>query len=360
MSSFYPLQVTEVRRETPDCVSVALLPAPEVRAFFKFEAGQYLTLRTKIDGEEVRRSYSLCVAPHEGEWRVAIKAVPGGKFSGFANRDLQVGDVLEAMPPQGRFVLPARGGAKRNFVGIAAGSGITPILGLVRETLESEPDSSFTLFYGNQDTQHIIFREVLQDLKDRFLGRFSLHFFLTREPVEAPLFHGRIDGARLQKLRDAGFWAAETTNRFFLCGPESMILGCKEALLQAGVEESAIQFELFTTSGAGKAASAGPSVEVASGSGPIPVSIVLDGLTTEVKVQEGKTIMDAALDAGLDVPYSCLGGVCCTCRAKMTSGRAQMAINYALEQREVEQGFVLTCQSRPVGAGPFVVDFDQQ
>ena len=359
MSAFYPLIVSDVHRETPDCVSVELLPAPEARDAFSYQAGQYLTLRTHIGGEEVRRSYSLCSAPHEGGWRVAVKAVPGGKFSQFANRDLKVGDQLEAMPPQGRFVLPPATGSKRHFVGIAAGSGITPLLGLIKETLATEPQSTFTLFYGNQDTQHIIFREHLQDLKDTYLERFSLHFFLSREPVEAPLFHGRIEADRLKKLRRAGFWDVAGTDRFFLCGPEAMIWDCKAALEQEGVSAEQIQFELFTAAtptDSGKAPEVGKS---ATGGDAIPVSIVLDGLTTQVEVLPGKTIMDAALDAGLDVPYSCLGGVCCTCRAKMTSGSAKMAINYALEQREVEQGYVLTCQSRPEGAGPFVVDFDQ-
>ena len=356
MTRFYPLQVTEVRRETADSVSIRFEAPAEDQAAFSFMAGQYLTLEHTINGEAVRRSYSLCSAPEDGELRVGVKEVSGGRFSTFVNRSLQVGDVIQGMPPQGRFTLEAQSDAQRNFVGMAAGSGITPILSQIRHILQSEPRSSFTLFYVNKTSASIMFKEALQDLKDQYMERFRLFNLLTQEPVDAELFHGRLDADRCRALIAAGMFDPSATDGVFLCGPEAMILDCRDVLQQAGMPEGTVHFELFTTSAPAKAQAA---AVVEEGSAD-EVAIVLDGITTTVKLEGNKSILDAALDAGLDAPYSCLGGVCCTCRAKMTSGKADMDINYALEPKEVEQGFILTCQSHPKGPGPYVVDFDQQ
>jgi ring-1,2-phenylacetyl-CoA epoxidase subunit PaaE len=358
MTRFYPLEVTEIRRETSDSVSIRFQVPADASADFAFRAGQYLTLEHEIDGEAVRRSYSLCAAPEDGELRVAVKEVPNGRFSTFANRTLQVGDVLRGMPPQGRFVLEADASLKRSFVGMAAGSGITPILSQIRHVLFNEPQSIFTLFYVNKTSASIMFKEALQDLKDEFLERFRLFHLLTREPVDAELFHGRLDAARCQSLIDPGMLEVDATDGVYLCGPESMILDCRDVLEGAGLPSNRVHFELFTTSGAAQAEKATAQAEAVGGAQQ--VAIVLDGITTTVELEGNKSILDAALDAGLDAPYSCLGGVCCTCRAKMTSGKADMDINYALEPKEVEQGFILTCQSHPKGPGPYVVDFDQQ
>jgi len=357
MTKFHPLEVTEIRRETADSVSIRFSAPSNEHADFSFKAGQYLTLEHAIDGQQVRRSYSLCAAPEDGELRVAIKEVEGGLFSTYANRKLKAGDVVQSMPPQGRFVLEAQEGARRSFVGMAAGSGITPILSQIRHILAQEPGSSFTLFYVNKTSASIMFKEQLQDLKDQYMERFRLFNLLTREPVDAKLFHGRLDAARCQSLIDNGFIVPAAIDGVFLCGPEDMILDCKKVLGSAGVQAEHIHFELFTTSAAAEEKRNVPVETEAQGQ---EVSIVLDGITTTVTLTGGKSVLDAALDAGLDAPYSCLGGVCCTCRAKMTSGKADMDINYALEPKEVEQGFILTCQSHPKGPAPYVVDYDQQ
>lgn len=354
MTDFHPLTVREVRRETADCVSILLAPRPEDAERFRFTAGQYLTLRTELDGAEVRRSYSICTAPASGELRVAVKRVPDGRFSTWANAHLAPGDVLEAMAPAGRFTHVPQPARPLHHVGFAAGSGITPVLGILETVLQEEPESTFTLFYVNKDAQSVIFKERLHDLKDRFLGRLRLFHLLTREPMELELFHGRLDKDRCTRILNSGLLPAGEIGAAWLCGPESMITDCRDALRDAGVPEDRVHFELFTSAG-----SATKTVSSAPATGT-EVAIVLDGITTTVRLEGTRSILDAALDAGLDAPYSCLGGVCCTCRARMTSGKAEMAINYALEPREVEQGFILTCQARPVGEGPFVVDYDQQ
>lgn len=360
MTDFHSMRVSEVRRETAESVSLKLEPATGGdAAAWAFKPGQYVTLRSVIDGQEVRRSYSLCSAPHEGELRVGIKEVSGGVFSTFANRVLQAGDALEAMAPMGRFVLPEVISAGDHFVGFAAGSGITPVMSQIKHLLSIHPDVEVTLFYVNKTSASVMFKEELQLLKDRYLNRFRLFHLLTREPVEAELFSGRLDEERCARICASDLLDVSSISGAYLCGPEEMILGCKNALIAAGLPESKVHFELFHASAPEKksSAEAAPSSSASTG---IPVQIVLDGITTTVEITGEKTFMDAALDAGLDAPYSCLGGVCCTCRAKMVSGQARMDVNYALEPDEVANGFVLTCQSHPEGDGPFVVDFDQQ
>lgn len=355
MSKFHNLRVVEIRRETVD--SVSLLLESVSGETFHYKAGQYLTLRTTIDGEDVRRSYSLCSAPYEGVLRVAVKEVPGGIFSTYANRVLAVGDVLESMLPDGRFTA-ATSSNKKNHLGFAAGSGITPIISIIKETLHSSAESRFALFYVNKETASIIFKDELADLKDIYLERLQIFNLLTREPVEVEMFGGRLDRARFDRIFSEVV-SPSSYDVSYLCGPEEMILAGKDALLSAGMDESKIKFELFTSSSPAKEKKV-QVPDASASSDHVDVAVVLDGVTTTVSVKRsGKSILDVALDAGLDAPFSCQGGVCCSCRCKMTSGRASMDLNYALEPDEVENGYVLSCQSHPVGDGPFVMDFDQ-
>ena len=353
MSKFKTLSVVEIIRETSDCVSLIL--KPESISDFSFCAGQYLTLRSTIDGEDIRRSYSLSSAPSEGVLRVAVKEVPGGKFSTFANRNLKVGDTLESLPPGGNFTVES---SAKNHLAFAAGSGITPVISIIKHVLSSSEDSRFALFYVNKESSSIIYKEELSELKDRYLERFQLFNLLTREPVEMELFGGRLDKERCERI----FKDVINPSDFdvsYVCGPESMIMNCKEALINSSFPESKIKFELFTAATpTGEKKAEASSAKTSSDK--VDVQVVLDGVTTKVSLKrEGKSILDAALDAGLDAPFSCQGGVCCTCRCKMTSGTASMDINFALEDDEVEQGYILACQSHPTGDGPWVMDYDQ-
>ena len=358
MNGLHELKIADVRRETAGCVSVAFDIPENLKTDFAFEAGQYLTLEADINGASVRRSYSLCSAPSDGEWRVAIKQVDKGTFSTWANQQLASGDTIRSMAPTGRFILETDPAQSRNLIAFAAGSGITPILSQIKEVLLKEPSSVFTLFYVNRDTPSIIFREALQELKDAYLERFRLFHILTREPQDIELFNGRLDEDRCASILASDWVDVESLDAAFLCGPEEMIWACKAALEGAGMASDCVKFELFTSSAGAKQSKTETEAPVESSTKQL--SIVMDGMTTVVEVAEGKSVLDAALDAGLDAPYSCMGGVCCTCRAKMISGTTEMDVNYALEPDEVEAGFVLTCQTKLKGSGPFQVDYDQQ
>lgn len=354
MSKFQSLIVVEIINETADCVSLVLEPISG--GDFSFVAGQYLTLKATIKEEEVRRSYSLSTAPADGVLRIAVKEVPGGLFSTYANRELKVGDVIESLPPDGRFKVDETASKHLAF---AAGSGITPILSQIKHVLSSSDDSKFALFYVNKETASIIYKDELAELKDRYLERFQLFNLLTREPLDAELFAGRLDKARSKRIFQEVL-DPTTFDVAYLCGPEAMIMDCKESLVEAGMLESQVKFELFTASNKAPSENKSQSAD-SSSSDEVDVFVVLDGLTTKVKVKkDGKSILDAALDAGLDAPFSCQGGVCCSCRCKMDKGTASMDINYALEEDEVENGFILSCQAHPTGDGPWVADFDQQ
>tara|TARA_B100000963_G_C22622331_1_gene670591 strand:+ start:652 stop:1776 length:1125 start_codon:yes stop_codon:yes gene_type:complete len=358
MNGLHELKIADVRKETAGCVSVAFDVPDALASDFAFEAGQYLTLEADIKGETVRRSYSLCSAPSDSEWRVAIKKVENGIFSTWANSELLSGDTIRCMAPMGRFTLETKPADSRNFIAFAAGSGITPILSQIKEVLRTELNSVFTLFYVNRDTPSIIFRESLQELKDEYLNRFRLFHILTREPQDIELFNGRLDESRCSSILASDWVDVQSLDAAFLCGPEEMIWACKSALERAGMNSEQVKFELFTS---GNGVKKLPEEVVAEGESMTKqLSVIMDGMTTVVDFVDDKSILDAALDAGIDAPYSCMGGVCCTCRAKMVSGDTVMDVNYALEPDEVDAGFVLTCQTRLKGNGPFEVDFDQQ
>ncbi len=357
MSRFHSLRVQEVRSETADCVSIAFDLTPEQQSIFSFLPGQYLTLRTQLEGEEVRRSYSICTSPLDGELRVAIKKVPGGKFSTFANEALQTGDILEAMPPMGNFTTEVNSANQHLYVGVAAGSGITPVLSLVKTILEAEPASQFLLFYGNRHVDTIIFREEIEGLKNQFLDRFVVHHILSGEHYSTDMFAGRISSAKMKAFSSHLFDPKEVS-AFFLCGPQPMIMDVKKVLKEQHVDSHKIHFELFTTAFPNHGHQKRRQETRKQQGVEATVELVMDGSRFRFQMEQGdRTVLDAAQQAGADVPFSCKGGVCSTCRAKVLSGEVQMDVNYALEADELEQGYVLTCQAHPI-TNQLVLDFD--
>lgn len=355
MSQFHSLTLEEVRRETEDTVSLKFNVPEALEETFRFAHGQYLTLRAILDQEDTRRSYSICSGTAEGELRVAIKEVPGGLFSTYANRSLKAGDGVEVMAPNGRFTAPLDPELEKHYVLFAAGSGITPMMSIIKTVLVREPKSRVTLIYGNRQFKSIIFREELEDLKDAYLGRMRLFHVLSREANEVGLFAGRIDA---EKCRDffKVLLDASDVDHAFICGPEGMIFAVRDTLQELGVPEDRIHFELFT-SPKGKL-TARPETPDSGGTG-VKAAVTLYGQQWDFEMGSDETVLDAASRAGLDLPFSCKGGMCCTCRAKVTEGAVDMAVNYALYPDEVEQGFVLTCQAYPTTA-EVAVDFDQQ
>lgn len=353
---FHSLKISDVRKETADCVSIAFDVPNDLKSHYQFLAGQYLTLKTMIDGEEVRRSYSLCSAPFENEWRVAIKQVENGKFSTFANGNLNAGDVMDVMTPMGNFALKNDVNHKKSYALFAAGSGVTPILSIAKEILNCEPNSIITLFYGNKGFNDVIFREELEDLKNRNLTRLSVVHIFSRESLGNKLQKGRIDKSKTIDLYNA-FLKNISVDEAFICGPEQMILGVKEALTELGVDASKVHFELFTS---GNVSSKKKEVEVAElPSFESKVQVILDDESFDFNLDSnGMTILDAAQKAGGDLPYACKGGVCCTCKAKVMEGTVRMVINYALTPEEVESGYILTCQAHPTSE-KVVVSFDE-
>jgi ring-1,2-phenylacetyl-CoA epoxidase subunit PaaE len=352
---FHPLAIREIRRETPDAVSIAFDVPADLRADYAFEQGQYLTLRTTLAGEEVRRSYSICAGEGDGELRVAVKEVEGGAFSTFANRDLQPGTTLDVMTPMGRFGASTRAAKGGHAVFFACGSGITPILSIIRTRLERDHEARLTLFYGNKNSASILFREALDDLKDRHLGRFSVHHILTREAQDIDLLNGRLTPEKIALLVKT-LGGIEAVDDIYLCGPEEMTRAARGVLEKMGAETERIHVELFST-GTPPSAGARKATVKADHQG-IPLAITFDGQSHQIGLQQGETVLEAAERAGLDVPYSCRGGMCCTCRARITDGTAAMDVNFSLEPWEVDAGYVLTCQCRPTGER-LAVDYDQ-
>jgi len=353
---FHELKIRSIEKSTPDCVILDFDVEGELCTSFAFTQGQHLTLKAEIDGESVQRSYSLCCAPHDGEWKVGIKIVPGGKFSTYANEVLKAGDSLQVMEPNGRFFVPVDSNKPRNFIAFAAGSGITPILSIIKTHLEVEPQSTFKLFYVNKSVGSIILKEEIEALKNRFMERFEVLHFLTREQRNIPLLDGRLDEEKLEEIFSK-IIKPESIDHCFSCGPQEMIFMVRDFLVRKGVEPKKIHFELFNSTGSEVKTTEDYSKELA---GLVSkVTILEGGKTFNFQIEQGSdTILDAALKAGADLPFACKGGVCCTCRAKLMEGEAEMKMNYALEEEEVAQGFILTCQAIPKSE-KVVVDFDQ-
>jgi ring-1,2-phenylacetyl-CoA epoxidase subunit PaaE len=355
MSKFHPLRVASVEREARDAVLVTFEMPSALRETFRHVQGQHLTLRADIDGRDLRRSYSICSAAQDATLRIAIKRNPGGAFSTWANERLRAGDTLDVMPPLGHFNVALDPAARRHYLGFAAGSGITPLLSIVATTLATEPHSRFTLFYGNRASSTVMFKEELAALKDRYLARFSLVHVLSREPQDIELLHGRIDMAKAQAL--LRHWVRlDAIDAAFVCGPDGMMQAVADALRASGFPEAKIRIERFATSI--------PHHEhrpqaVEPGHAQCEVTVVIDGATRTFMLDKAKeNIIDAGLRSGVELPYSCKGGVCSTCRAKLVSGEVDMDVNFALEDYEVARGFVLTCQSYPV-TDRVTVDYDQ-
>jgi ring-1,2-phenylacetyl-CoA epoxidase subunit PaaE len=354
---FHPLTVREVRRETAECVSLALEVPQALREEFRFTQGQYLNLRAMLDGEEVRRSYSICSGTGDGELRVAVKEVPGGKFSTFANRVLQPGATLDAMPPEGRFFTPLAPANRKHYVAFAAGSGITPVLSLMKTTLAREPGSRFTLVYGNRTMDSVIFNEELEDLKDRYLARLALFHFFSRDPQSVELFNGRVDAAKVRELLGTLIPPA-SIDEAFVCGPDTMPDDVSRALEECGVAKGHIHLERFGAPAPRAGRIHAPAKAVAADERA--VTVIVDGKRMLLNLAEGgPSVLDAALRAGADLPYACKAGVCCTCRAMLVEGEVSMDANYTLSDEEVRQGFRLTCQSHPVTAR-VVLDYDRR
>ncbi|GAB5538178.1 MAG: phenylacetate-CoA oxygenase/reductase subunit PaaK [Salibacteraceae bacterium] len=358
MPKFHTLEVIDVRKETEDTVSVAFNVPAELKEDYEFIQGQYLTFKTVLGGEEIRRNYSICTSPLDNDLRVAVKKVEGGLFSTYANEKLKVGDQLEVMTPLGRFYTELDEGNEKHYVAFAAGSGITPVMAHMKTILAKEPNSEFTLFYGNKNTASIIFREEIEDLKNKYMNRLRVFHILSREASEFPFLQGHIDGDKCQKFFKY-FIQPESIDEVFVCGPAPMIDAVKEAMTGAGIDRKNVHFELF--------ASPQQLAERKGEEPPKPdregitahVTIILDGMATEFDMQsEDTNILDAALKNGADLPFACKGGVCATCRAKIDEGEVAMDVNYSLEPDEVERGFVLTCQSHPT-TGKVVVNFDE-
>ena len=361
---FHDLPVSNITPEAAGAVAITFQVPENLRSGFNFKAGQFLTLRATIDGNDVRRSYSISSSQNSyvqnGTLEVGIRPVQGGVFSNWAATQLKVGDVLRVMPADGRFIVQRPRAIHR--VGFAAGSGITPILSILASTLEEQTESKFTLVYGNRRMDSVMFNEALQDLKDRYPNRLTLIHVLSRQAQEVPLLEGRIDEAKVKEIVNSLLPAA-SMDEVFICGPEAMIEATEKALLEVGVPERNIRTERFTSptlealpAEARKQVVLGHSPE---SKGDVALTIVLDGKKHQMQMSATDKILDVALAAGLDLPYSCKGGVCCTCRAKVMQGSVVMEKNFTLEKWEAEQGFVLSCQAKPTSK-EVVMSFDER
>lgn len=354
MSRFHSLTISDIRRDTRDSAVITLTPAD--REAFRFVQGQYLTFRKIFDGEEMRRSYSICSGLDDGHLRIGVRRIDGGWFSTFLNDEAKIGDTLEAMAPMGAFHAPLDPAKRRRYLGFAGGSGITPVIGIVRTVMAREPQAAFDLVYANRSTQTIMFREELEDLKNTHMGRLSVTHLLESDAADVDLFTGRPDRAKCDALFDR--WIdVDGIDLAFLCGPEPMMLAAADSLKAHGMAEAAIKYELFSSPRSARRKVGGGSAQQAAGAGAI-ARITLDGTTREIEVAPGQSVLEAAQAASIDAPYACKAGVCSTCRAKIVEGEAAMESNHALEDYEVARGYILTCQARPLTAA-IAVDYDQ-
>lgn len=359
MNQFYSLKVASVAKNTRDAVVVTFDVPGQLNDKFSFRPGQYLTLRTNVGGEELRRSYSICAAPSDRQLRVAIKRLNDGAFSNWANQHLEAGQSLDVMPPDGNFTVEFSPTNAHRYVAFAVGSGITPILSLVKTALDTEPESSFTLFFGNRASSAVLFREEIEDIKNRYMARFSLIYVMSREHQDIDLFNGRLDGDKVTQLLNV--WMDPSMIDYaFVCGPQDMTESVTRALMDNGIDKSRIKFELFGSPKGPRALRTGHEARKAPGRDLCEVTVIQDGLTRTLSIEKNKdSVLDSALAQGIELPYSCKGGVCSTCRCKVIEGEVDMDANFALEDYEVARGFVLCCQSFPV-TDRLVIDFDQE
>jgi len=356
MSKFHKLSVATIEPETRDAVAITFAVPEALAEPFRFAAGQHLTLRADIEGQDVRRSYSICSGVEDGKLRIAVKRNPGGVFSAWANEMLKAGDALDVLPPLGHFNVPLAAGNRKHYAAFAAGSGITPLLSIIKTTLATETQSRFTLFYGNRASGTVMFKEELAALKDTYLTRFNLVHVLSREAQDIELLHGRIDRAKADALLT--HWLdLDHVDAVFVCGPDGMMQAVAEALKARDYPDAKVKIERFATSIPRHEHR--PAKVAEPGHTECEVTVVLEGVTRTFALEKGKeNILDAGLKAGIELPYSCKSGVCSTCRAKLTAGEVDMDVNFALEDYEVARGFVLTCQSYPV-TDRVAVDYDQ-
>jgi ring-1,2-phenylacetyl-CoA epoxidase subunit PaaE len=352
---FHALRVAEIVPETAEANSIRFEVPEELCARFAFRAGQHLTLRATIDGEEVRRNYSLCTAPDDRDWLVTVKRIGGGLFSNWVGDRLKAGDMVDVMPPHGSFTTEFDASQSRHLVGIAGGSGITPVMSLIRTLLREEPQSRFTLFYGNRDSSSVIFLEALAGLKDKHIGRLEIYHFLDAEEQDIDLFNGMLNRERLEQAIPALVPDANAVDGWFICGPGPMMDAAEGALLDRNIAKERIHIERFTADRPAEAVTR-EIAELQTKAEGVTVVVTLDGRTRKVPFSQGN-ILDSARAAGLSAPFACKAGVCATCRARVTKGKVEMAARYGLTDEEVADGYVLTCQSVPLGDG-VAVDYD--
>ncbi|TWI01205.1 ring-1,2-phenylacetyl-CoA epoxidase subunit PaaE [Flavobacterium tiangeerense] len=348
MSSFLKLIIKEVKRETQDAVSILFNVPEELKANYAFVAGQYLNLKLTLDGQEIRRAYSICSAPDSGELRIAVKAVSNGIFSQFANNKLQAGDVLEVGTPEGKFTFEPQADRQRNYAAFAAGSGITPVMSILKSVLHNEPNSTFVLVYGNKSPEDTIFHQELHDLQLQYVGRLFVHYVYSQVQVEPSLF-GRIDKSTVNFVLNTKHKELDF-DKFYLCGPEEMINTVSGVLKEHNVKESNIKFELFASS------TKENKIEKSLG-GHSKITVLVDDEETTFEMSQKQTVLDAALKQGIDAPYSCQGGICSSCLARVTSGTAEMSKNSILTDKEIADGLILTCQAHPTSETLYV-DYD--
>jgi len=345
MSSFYKLQIKEVKRETANAISIVFNVPAELKPAYKFTAGQYINLKLTLDGKEIRRAYSVCSSPESGELRIAVKSVKNGNFSAFANANLKVGDLIEVGAPEGKFTFEANAERQKNYAAFAAGSGITPVLSILKTVLKSEPKSTFVLVYGNKSPEETIFHNELHELQLKYVGRFFVHYVFSQSKVADALF-GRIDKSAVNFVLNNKHKEKEF-DKFYLCGPEEMITSVSSVLKEHNVADKNIKFELFSTSSAENRA-------VSSLEGHTKITVLVDGEETSFEMSQKQTLLEAALKQGLDAPYSCQGGICSSCLARITSGTAAMKKNSILTDGEIAEGLILTCQALPTSSEIFV------
>jgi len=348
MASFYKLQIKEVKRETPSAVSVVFNVPTELQSAYQFIAGQYINLKLTLDGKEIRRAYSICSSPNSGELRIAIKAVKNGLFSKFANENLSVGDLLEVGLPEGKFTFEPNVEKQKNYAAMVAGSGITPVMSILQSVLENEPKSSFVLLYGNKTPEETIFHQQLHNLQNKYVGRFFVHYAFSQTKVEEQLF-GRIEKSNINFIFDNKH-KEKDFDKFYLCGPEAMINLATTVLKEHNVADKNIKFELFTATGT-------ENTEASSHEGHTKITVLVDDEETTFEMSQKQTILDAALKQGIDAPYSCQGGICSSCLARVSKGTAEMKKNSILSDKEVADGLILTCQAHPTSY-EIRVDFD--